>query len=268
MLQTSNGGIVGVSNNPTSNLASGVWRKNDQLYRLKDSAWPATPLSYDPYWNNVVYLAGYENNLTDEKGLISPTINGSISYSSSVKKFGSYSLNKPSGSHWLNLAGANNTPFAFGTGDFTIEYWIYFYGNASGNFGGFCVNAQANGNPGGTWTVYNDNNTGQYNVGFYDGSNQGYGVFSYHSTRAQTNTWHHFCVSRSGNNIYVGLNGIVELKATNYGKNVTTGGGSFLGKNYYTEAGYPAYHDEVRITKGVARYTSNYTIPTTIFPRG
>jgi hypothetical protein len=90
------------------------------------------------------------------------------------------------------------------------------------------------------------------------------------------NTWNHFAYVRTGaggNDYRVFLNGVINSPGdANYpsavsdypnvneirisdASNATFGTDSWLG-----------YIDELRITKGVARYTANFTAPTAPFP--
>lgn len=257
-----NGGYIGSSPTTSDDSASGVWTLDDHLNRKAIGAWPDT-ISADPYWANVVYLARYENNLTDQKGNLSVGSVGTLSYTT-TKKFGTYAYNKVSGNNYLTLAGANNTSFAFGTGDFTVEYWIQFTGNPpnGNNFTGLCSNNQTNGTPGGSWSIYQGvTASNQWRIGWYNGN----AVTLYqHSTLLNPGQWYHLAYCRASGTQYVAVNGVVENKGSN-AQNITTGGGSRLGNGPYNEYGYNAYFDEVRVTKGVARYTSNFSAPTTRF---
>jgi hypothetical protein len=64
---------------------------------------------------------------------------------------------------------------------------------------------------------------------------------------------------------YVSVNGVVQNLGSNT-QNISTPTGSRLGTNAYNEYSYTAYFDEVRVTKGVARYTADFSVPVTRFP--
>lgn len=74
------------------------------------------------------------------------------------------------------------------------------------------------------------------------------------------NAWHHVAVTREGNTVRLFLDGVYQNSATYSSSIVPTG--LKLGNNLV------GYLDDVRITKGVARYvsTSGFTVPTTPFP--
>jgi len=220
----------------------------------------------DPYWKEVTYFAKYENATTqDDAGIISPTTNGTLSLTTG--KFGK-ALQKNSGGNYLTLAGANNTAFNMGTGDFTIEYWVLFPNNypGSGNYGGFCLNSLINGTSGtpegGTWTIIQGgvNVTTNWRMGFYNGYyNSAYSAV--HPTEIVPNVWTHFACCRYNGNIFLFINGAISVQGT-MTKTINTGGGSKFPSDYYNEYNYAAYFDDVRVTKGIARYTQSFAPPT------
>jgi len=80
--------------------------------------------------------------------------------------------------------------------------------------------------------------------------------------------WQHIAVSKSGSTSRIFINGVQQASTTSLidlgGSSASLSVGSLL--NDGTPAyGVDAYIDEVRITKGVARYTSNFTPPTAPF---
>jgi hypothetical protein len=80
------------------------------------------------------------------------------------------------------------------------------------------------------------------------------------------NEWNHCAISRSGNNFKMFLNGEETASATssesiNNNYNVLK-----IGDDEGSNNSANGRIDEVRITKGVARYTSNFTPPTQPFP--
>jgi len=227
------------------------------------------PEIVDPFWPNVVYFARYDTSATqDNAGICSPTVSGSIVRATTAPKFGSGHLSKPSGASFLNLAAANNTIFNFGTGDFTMEYWLRFVNNPANNnnFGGLCINRRVNGAAGGVWSIYQGvTASSAWKIGFYDGSSSG-GIFAQHSQLYTAGTWYHTAYYRISGQLYIAVNGVVESKGA-YTRNIPTTGGSQLGTNHYNEYNFAAYYDDVRVTKGVARYgTTNFAPPVKSWP--
>jgi len=88
-------------------------------------------------------------------------------------------------------------------------------------------------------------------------------------------TWNHIAIQRSSiTNVFsIYVNGILSNSATvNIQSIYTTGNSSVIvigGSNQTppTMLGYTGLIDELRITKGVARYSGTFTVPTEQFPR-
>ena len=87
-------------------------------------------------------------------------------------------------------------------------------------------------------------------------------------TTVSADTWYHVAVTRSGNTWRLFLNGTVEDTITN-STDIVDGGadGLIVGALAGGIAGGPynymdGYIDDVRVTVGHARYTSNFTAPT------
>jgi len=77
------------------------------------------------------------------------------------------------------------------------------------------------------------------------------------------NTWTHLAVTRSGTNLKAFVNGVISgTPITNSTQNYDTI--KYIGRNPAGEY-FNGYIDDLRITKGVARYTANFTPPTTSY---
>jgi hypothetical protein len=89
------------------------------------------------------------------------------------------------------------------------------------------------------------------------------------STAVSTSTWYHIAVTRSGTNTKLFVNGSQE-GSTYTDSNVYVNGLNrpVLGADGLTIGTSPfnGYIDDLRITKGIARYTSNFTPPTAALP--
>ena len=81
------------------------------------------------------------------------------------------------------------------------------------------------------------------------------------------NQWQHIAVVRSGSTITIYVNGVSQgtlSNSTNWSdSNLRISGFVDTQSSIYA---YYGYLDDFRITKGIARYTSNFTPPTAAFP--
>jgi len=81
-----------------------------------------------------------------------------------------------------------------------------------------------------------------------------------------TGTWYHLAVTRSGNVYTLYVDGSSVGSATYTTQQPGSGAYGFIGAETGQGAYLNGYIDDLRITKGVARYTSSFTPPTKSFP--
>lgn len=181
------------------------------------------------------------------------TASGDAIISTAQKKFGAASLLLDGTGDYIRVAGDQD--FSFGTGDFTFE--TFFYRNVTAGTqvifdfrSGSTIN-----NPylyaSGTSLIYGANNAPQINVT---------GVLP------STGTWYHVAAVRASGTVKIYVNGVqvggsyVDLNDYTYPVNV------YIGANYVGTGGVNGYLDEIRITKGFARYTATpFVVPTAAF---
>ena len=187
----------------------------------------------------------------------------SAQVSTSVVKYGTGSLKFNGSSDYLTVLASPNLDM--GTGDFTIEAWVYPVSVAN-NYPSFLASITG-------WSAgasgHRFNNVGYANK-FWFGLNGSGGVASGDPFMASTNTfsfntWHHYALTRSGNTWRMFVNGNLETTQTYAGAYNPAYGGLRVGWSTWDVANgyFNGYVDDLRITKGYARYTATFTAPTT-----
>lgn len=225
------------------------------------------PEEFDPYWSNVVLAMHMDDvGLTDAKGT-AVTLNGNVARSSTQSKFGGYSAAFDGTGDKLLLSASSN--FVFGVQDFTIEGWAYVTGGGAYgrlvHFGPFWQSNDSWGINGNDGSYPNKLTFGSYKLGASRPCVS--------TNNRPTNQWFHFALTRASGVFRLFMNGVLEATNSSYtsatiessatntlavGSSTTTSGGEDI-------AGYV---DDLRITKGVARYTANFTPPAAAFPHG
>jgi hypothetical protein len=195
------------------------------------------------------------------------TFGGNASISTARSKFGGSSCHFDGTGDYVDIGGTYwTTGAAIDSGDFTIEFWLNI--DAWGGDASQCLITNYGTNSGG-WAFYASNSTHQSRWWHHNGSGW---VYLNNSTGTRTalslDTWYHIALTRSGNIFRLFLDGTQEDSMTDSNAMTSSNGGSHSGiRMGGINAGvdYPVngYIDDVRITKGVARYTSNFTAPTT-----
>jgi hypothetical protein len=112
----------------------------------------------------------------------------------------------------------------------------------------------------GGYTLYSYNNA----LNLWKGSGGGGAEVIAPAGTITLNTWTHVAWTRSGSSNRLFINGTqvgsTTTDATNY-----TSTASFIGASQSGTLPFAGYIDDLRITKGYARYTSNFTPPSSAF---
>ena len=168
-----------------------------------------------------------------------------------------------------NTAGArvqinSHADFNMGDGDFTVECWAYVVARNASNFEFFVARRITTGYYG--FWLQIDQATGRPEFSM---CNTSLSIFKATSTTTfPLGQWVHLAGVRNGSQITLFVNGVqaasTAVSGTNYGSTEpvllfgTSDGDARFKLNGYV--------DDLRITKGSARYTANFTPPTEPFP--
>ena len=229
------------------------------------------PTSPVPSVSNTQLLLNFNNaKIIDNAMTNDVETAGSAQISTSVKKYGTGSIYFPGTSSDYITASYGTQQSVFLGKKFTIEFWLYRTSTESNQ-----------------WIVESGqgyNAANGFLIGYYDfyssGSiaiaGNGLGAYWFGgNTNVATNTWYHVAVVGDGTNCVVYLNG------NNIGSNTWPGGGyegvlfnginvgaGFQDRTSFSSPFVPfgGYIDGLRVTEGVARYTSNFTPPNAAFP--
>lgn len=183
---------------------------------------------------------------------------GTAQINTTTKKYGTGSIYFDGSSGYLSLPLNNN--FNFGSGDFTLEFWMYSSGV---NTAGIC-SFPHNGSNYGSVLVYG---SGSNTLAFYSSSSGSSWDVSGGATigTITLNAWNHVAICRQGSSIRLFVNGTLGNTVTYSGAFTGTYVNNVIGKTV-SNGYYSGYIDDFRITKGFARYTANFTPPTAAFP--
>jgi hypothetical protein len=173
-----------------------------------------------------------------------------------TKKYGTGSMEFDGSGDYLLMP--SNVDFAFGTGDFTIEFWLNTsdLGPSSDKA---IIDFRGSGQNGAYPYLY----IYQSKIRYY--FNTGDRIIQ--ASTLSTGTWYHVALSRSGSGTRLFVNGTQEASTyTNSDSCLVGTNRPVIGANSALGANFNGYLDDLRITKGVARYTAAFTPPTAAFP--
>jgi hypothetical protein len=203
---------------------------------------------------NTKLLLNYTNGAIFDNAMMNDleTV-GNAQISTSVKKYGTGSMSFDGTGDYLLSTGTQNA--TFGTGDFTIEMWLYS-NTTSPTFQGVMDSRPSGGASANAFLIYMASGGTLYY--FSNSSN----IVSYSSI--STNTWTHVAITRSSSSLRLFINGTISGSAVSNTTNLTET--QIIVGNTYDNFYLNGYIDDLRITKGYARYTANFTAPTAALP--
>lgn len=211
-------------------IISGAWRKRD------------------PYWPYCVLAMHMDDaGLTDARGK-TITLNGGVARSGVWSKFGGYSAYFDGAGDYLSAASSSD--FGFGTGDFTIECWVKTTGTNKSIWDNRTTNHAGTG--------YIATTTGR--IGFWNNTTAFEGT-----SNVADGAQHHLVWSRASGTLKLFVDGGVEYTGA-----MTSDLGASrpmrIGRDYLNAGDFFDYIDELRIYKGVAKWTSSFTVPSEAYP--
>lgn len=230
---------------------------------------PSTPRTEgggatDPNFSSVVSLLHFDGTngsttFTDVKGK-TWTGQGNAQISTGRSKWGTASLLLDGTGDYL--VGPSSADWQTGTNNFTVEGWVYITSNGDRPIAS-CAQASS-GTAGGGWNFYATHTNGSAKMRFFDVVSST-GING--ATVVTTNAWHHVAVTRSGNTFRLFLDGVLDGSGTitsAYNNLTTMLIGAARGPS--PTQMFQGSIDDFRFTKGVARYTANFTPSTSAFP--
>lgn len=248
------GGVIGRRVVPSVNSASGIWQLTEAEAARRDQLWPTLG---DAFWSSVSLLLRFDGSdgattFTD----VSPTpkamtANGNAQISTAQSKFGGASVYFDGTGDYLSTP--SNSAFAFGTGDFTVETWLYVTSYNSQGVRFFTTS--------GLSTNFSCEVTSAGALGFWNGS--AFTTFGSSGT-VSTGAWHHVAICRASGIVRAFFNG----NQVGNSAAISTNLANTLPIQFPATANYSSaicYLDELRVTKA-ARYTGAFPVPTTQFP--
>jgi hypothetical protein len=229
----------------------------------------------DPFLGSVVLLMGFNGadgstTMADEspsaKG--NASVFGNAQLDTAQQKFGTASL-------LLDGVDDRITFSDSADGDFTVEAWIRF--NDLTGFQTIVSHWSDNGSNAGWLLDYTGSATNDLRFGYTQDGNTVNAVFAGGDWTPSTGVWYHVAASRAGNTLRVfagsagsttliGSADVTGVTLANSGEGLRIG--TIEASNGISEINdFNGWIDEIRITKGVGRYSSTFTVPTAAFPR-
>jgi hypothetical protein len=220
---------------------------------------PTAPLT--AITNTSLLLNGTNAGITDGTGRNVLETLGDTKISTAVKKYGAGSMVFDGNGDYLS------TPIThlngdFGTGDFTVEFWMN--ATAAGTYVAVVGTQSISGTTAGMWRVSNRLNSAN-GIYFNYTTGSAFVDITFSTTNYNDETWHHVAACRASGTLRMFVDGVSVGTPTAVSQNLSSGQKTVVGYNAQDTQYYTGYIDELRITKGVARYTTTFTPPAAAF---
>jgi hypothetical protein len=201
------------------------------------------------YTNAGIYDATSKNDLE--------TV-GNAQISTAQSKWGGSSMAFDGTTDYLLTNVASSDLYSFGSGDWTVEFWVRF-NNTTGDG---CIFDTRNATDTLNVTILRSTTTILFQTG---------GSTRITSGTITSNVWYHVAVARSGTSTKMFIDGTQAGSTYTDTTSYTAGAnrpiiGAVSLSGFVGISSLNGYIQDLRVTKGYARYTTNFTAPTAAFP--
>ncbi len=210
---------------------------------ISDAARPMLIGAQDSAGSPNIFFQGY----IDELRVLNGTLLGTTNFTPQTEPY-------PSRIWGDMLEAPAHAGFGFGTGDFTIEAWVYLSGGSTNHV---------------VLDLAPDYATAHdyYAVFFIDATTgklsatmNGSPKTDNDSTSVSSGAWHHVAWARSSGVLKAFLNGVQQWSLAS-AEDLGSSWAARVGHSWRSNAQLAGRIDDLRVTKGVARYTGNFTPP-------
>ena len=248
--------------NVATRIGSGYegWESTDDFYLgefrvvwgsavyTSDFTPPTAPLTAI---TNTSLLLQSSPNVYDASGSSNLTLHGNAQSSTTQTKNASSSIYFDGSGDYLSIPDSTN--FGYGTGNFTIEFWVYFNDVSSTQ----SIISNLNTTSGLQPHLYITSGT----IRYYTGS-----VIRITSSAVNTDQWYHIVLEKnnSSTKLYIDgtQSGSTYTDSNNYGSSAPLAIANYWnGSSLNSSSTLNGFISDVRITKGLARYTNSFTPP-------
>ena len=254
--------FIGVTNDGSTNKFQGYitdvrYVRGTDVYGVGNSSItiPTAPLTAI---TNTQFLTNFTNaGVIDHTGKNNLETEGNTRISGQQTKFGTGSMYFDGTNDSLKLP--NNPNLIMSTGNWTIEFFMYY---DQSSFSGYR-----------TIIDQRDSSDSETSIVIYFDAGNSLDFYTAGAMRADIDisslsvrTWHHVALVKNGSTTKFYLDGTATgTSDTSDTRDYVAAGDTHIGERYNTSQHFLGYLDDFRITKGVARYTSNFTAPTKAF---
>jgi hypothetical protein len=204
---------------------------------------------------NTSLLCNFTNaGIFDNTGFNALETVGNAQIDTTTKKYGTGSMEFDGTGDWLIVP--DSPDLKLGTGNFTIEFWVYLATGDIGSNRGLVAKGGAS-----TGFLVSLNTTEKVVFTFTTSTITSSGAIT-------TNAWNHIAVVREGtgsNQTKIYINGTNDGTGT-VSTDFTQTEIMYIGANRTAGDPMKGFIDDLRITKGIARYTTTFTPPTAALP--
>ncbi|MBP7983229.1 MAG: LamG domain-containing protein [Chromatiaceae bacterium] len=232
----------------------------------------------DADWDDVVLLLHFDGTdgsttFTDSSGTPKTiTAGGNAHIEADQVKYGDASGAFDGTGDYLRIP--YESAFDLGAGDFTIEAWVYVtaYRSDTAHICGTYTYGAVDGGTNNAGWQFGITSAGKLKLTW--GANSAPIDIVTSSGAVGLNAWKHVCAVRSGTTVKLYINGANDGTAT-YGTNIAftksyfyVGSYNRSGTPYGAVVSFAGYMDELRLTVGTARNTTDFTVPDAAFIEG
>jgi hypothetical protein len=230
------------------------WEKGVTVVNYKNTGGES-----DPYSVLMLHFNGADGIKTATDYSLSNhvvTFNGDAQIDTAQKKFGGSSLLLDGNSDCVTIP--DSTDFNFGSSDFTIDFWV----KKNGDGVGYYLLGQSDANASNATSCV-DAGIGADDVVSFSCFYGAIAVTATSSTTLTGTDWHHLAFVRDGTTTRIFIDGVADGTAS-IGTNTLNDSSTIFAigrKGLYASDYFNGWIDEFRISKGVARWTKNFQVP-------